>query len=88
MYGRRGAMLRDLHWPLEVDGKLRSKEEWLPLKRSGRLNVSAAYAHSYLIHAYRGTSQDVGAKQIAARAFREHNPFNMLAEDGLTRADA
>ena len=30
-------------------------------QRSGRLNVSAAYAHSYLIHAYRGTSQDVGA---------------------------
>lgn len=89
IYGRRGDMQRDLHWPVLVDGRLVSKEVVGELRRQGKdVNVSGApYAHSYLIHAYRGKTQDVGAAQIAARAFRTQNPNMWTAEDRLTSDD-
>ena len=49
--------------------------------------MSRTYAHSYLIHAYRGRTQDVGSAQIRGRAFRTHNPNSWYSEDGLTKAD-
>ena len=80
MYGQSHAMRRDLHWPQRgPDGKLVSKE-FLPANQS-------AYTHSYLIHAYRGPTQDVGLKQINLQMFRAHNPIAWLAEEGLTKAD-
>jgi hypothetical protein len=44
-------------------------------------------ADSYLIHAYKGRTQDVGREQISRKAFRDHNPNSWYAEDGLSRAD-
>lgn len=80
MYGARGDMQRDLHWPQRGDdGRLVSKE-FLPSNRS-------KYVHSYLIHAYRGRTQDVGLAQINQKLFRAHNPLAWTVEDGLTKAD-
>lgn len=42
---------------------------------------------SYLIHAYRGRTQDVGESQISNRMFRTHNPISWTADDKLTKAD-
>ena len=50
-------------------------------------NVSSTYMHSYLIHAYRGKTQDVAMDQIAKRTFRIHNPNAWYAEDKLTKDD-
>lgn len=50
-------------------------------------NVTRTYIHSYLIHAYRGKTQDVGVEQITRKAFRAHNPNMWAQEDGLTKAD-
>jgi hypothetical protein len=87
LYGRRGDMARDLHWPQLVDGKLVAKEFIPELRRSGRNVTGASYAHSYLIHAYRGRTQDVDARQISKQTFRTHNPLAWTAEDGLTQDD-
>ena len=87
MYGARGDMARDLHWPTLVDGKLWvSKEFVAEYARTGH-NVTSTYTHSYLIHAYRGKTQDVGGEQIAKQAFRTHNPNMWAKEDGLTKED-
>ena len=92
MYGRRRAMKFDLHWPMLVDGQLVSKEtamDWLRNGRNGRaVNVTGErYVHSYLIHAYKGRSQDVGLEQISGRSYRTHNPLAWAQEDRLTKAD-
>ena len=87
MYGRRGDMLRDLHWPQLVDGKLVSKE-YLAMHIATGKNVTPSYAHSYLIHAYRGRTQDVGQQQISKRQFRSHNPLAWVESDRLTEADS
>lgn len=86
VYGKRGDMQRDLHWPQLVDGRLVAKEFIPGLVKQGK-NVTPTYAHSYLLHAYRGPTQDVGAKQISGRLFRTHNPNAWYAEDGLTKDD-
>ena len=94
LYGRRGEMQHDLHWPMLIDGQLVSKEfAGELLRRTGRtldnVSMGSRYAHSYLIHAYRGKTQDVGAEQIAqgSRAYRAHNPLGWTAEDGLSQDD-
>lgn len=89
-YGARGDMARDLHWPILVDGKLVTKEFIPELRRQGKvgnITYDGGYAHSYLIHAYRGPDQDVKAKQIDKREFRAHNPLAWAAEDGLSSED-
>ena len=87
LYGRRGDMARELHWPTLVDGSYYVSKEFVgELIRLGH-NVSSSYAHSYLIHAYRGRTQDVGREQIGSRAFRTHNPNSFNLEDKLTKAD-
>ena len=79
MYGRRGDMLRDLHWPQRVGGRLVGKE-LLPKDA----NVTTPYAHAYLIHAYKGGGAwDVSDEQIRRQAFRSHNPNWMIAADRL-----
>ena len=79
MYGRRGDMLRDLHWPQRVGGRLVGKE-LLPKDA----NVTTPYAHAYLIHAYKGGGAwDVSDEQIRRQAFRSHNPNWMIAADKL-----
>jgi hypothetical protein len=80
MYGRRGDMQRDLHWPQPGPGGKLVSKEFLPSNQS-------KYVHSYLIHAYRGRTQDVGQAQISQKLFRTHNPLMWAAEDGLTKAD-
>uniref|UniRef100_A0A7S2GRY0 Uncharacterized protein n=1 Tax=Haptolina brevifila TaxID=156173 RepID=A0A7S2GRY0_9EUKA len=89
VYGRRGEMLRDLHWPLKVNGVLIGKERVAELVRLGQLNVSLqdTYAHSYLLHAYRGKDQDVGEEQIQQRKFRRRNPLSWYAQDRLSGSD-
>ena len=52
-YGKRGDMIRDLHWPVRnAEGKLVSKEV-VSYNASG-------YVHAHLLHAYIGNSQDDG----------------------------
>lgn len=87
-YGRRGDMSRDLHWPQLVDGHLVTKELLPELRKQGKVvNSSRLYAHSYLVHAYRGRDQDVQLMQVEHRAFRAHNPLSWEAEDGLSGED-
>ena len=81
-YGRRGEMEHDLHWPVLVEGRLVSKE--FLTRQVGVLNGSERYAHSYLIHAYRGPTQDVKIRQIERQEFRAHNPLAWTVEDGLS----
>lgn len=78
LYGRRGDMLRDLHWPVRgPDGKLVSYEN---LARN-----ESKYVHSYLIHAYyTAGSQNVGPDQVACRSFRPSNPDWMAHGDNVT----
>jgi len=79
MYGRRGDMLRDYHWPQMYDGKFVGKE-FVPLSA----NVSNVYSHAYSIHAYTGPGAwDVSAKQISKQRFRERNPDWMRLVDQL-----
>ena len=85
-YGERGAMAHDLHWPVLINGVLVSKEFYSDGRGRAR-NATSGYAHSYLIHAYRGPDQDVKLKQIDKREFRAHNPLAWRAEDGLTSED-
>ena len=83
MYGRRGDMLRDYHWPQRIDGRLVGKEN-LPKGA----NMSMPYSHAYLIHAYKGPGKwDVSEQQIGAQKFRSHNPMWMLAVDGVREGD-
>ena len=67
-------------------GRSASKEFVPELRRKGH-NVTPGYVHSYLIHAYRGRTQDVRNEQIRAGAFRTHNPNAWAVEDQLTKAD-
>jgi hypothetical protein len=61
-YGKRGDMIRDLHWPVRnADGKLVSKEA---------AGNASGYVHSHLLHAYIGNSQDVVPEQIECRNYR------------------
>ena len=89
VYGRRGDMARDLHWPVLVDGRYYVSKEFsgVVAKQGHNLSSESAYVHSYLIHAYRGRTQDVGMEQISGKAFRNKNPNMWAAEDGLTKAD-
>ena len=88
LYGRRGDMARELHWPTLVDGTHWVSKEFVgELRRQGHNVTSATYVHSYLIHAYRGRTQDVRNEQIRAGAFRTHNPNAWAVEDQLTKAD-
>ena len=62
-YGKRGDMIRDLHWPVRnAEGKLVSKEV-VSYNASG-------YVHAHLLHAYIGNSQDVVPEQIECRNYR------------------
>jgi len=83
MYGRRGDMLRDYHWPQLIGGRLVGKE-LLPKDA----NVTSPYSHAYLIHAYKGPGKwDVTLDQIRKKGFRKHNPLWMYAADNLTVED-
>ena len=90
VYGRRGDMQRDLHWPQRINGRLVSKELAGDLVRRGKLNLTleSTYAHSYLIHAYAGRTQDVNPTQIRRQIFRTHNPIAWDKEDRLSEAGA
>jgi hypothetical protein len=99
MYGPRGSMVRELHYPLLVDDGSGSKKlvtrefvdgVWrdpiypLGVNRTGRVTPSSGYAHSYLIHAYVSKGpQDVSPHQIRTRKFRTENPIWMQIADGL-----
>ena len=62
-YGKRGDMIRDLHWPVRnAEGKLVSKEV-VSYNASG-------YVHAHLLHAYIGINQDVMPEQIECRNYR------------------
>ena len=71
-----------LPWPLTAHRCLQVAE----LQRQGKA-VNYTYAHSYLIHAYRGKSQDVQEEQWTKRQFRRRNPDMWTKEDGLTPDD-
>lgn len=61
-YGKRGDMIRDLHWPVRnAEGKLVSKEA---------AGNASGYVHAHLLHAYVGNSQDVVPEQIECRNYR------------------
>ena len=61
-YGKRGDMIRDLHWPVRnAEGKLVTKEV---------AGNASGYVHAHLLHAYIGINQDVMPEQIECRNYR------------------
>jgi hypothetical protein len=78
LYGRRGEMRRDYHWPQMVNGSLVGFEQ-MPKGA----NLSRPYVHSYLIHAYKGRGWDVTNEQIARGEFRARNANWVVAQDRL-----